>query len=43
MADVEDTQRMDLGLLQQVNGQYGAEHYHIATKHLLSEVCVIWT
>jgi hypothetical protein len=29
--------------LQQVNGQYGAEHYHIATKHLLSEVCVIWT
>jgi len=24
-ADVEDTRRTDLGLLQQLNGQYGAE------------------
>jgi len=41
--DVEDTQRTDLGLLQQLNGQYGAEHCHVATKHLYSEVHVIWT
>ena len=25
------------------NGQYGAEHCHVATKHLYSEVRVIWT
>jgi len=43
MADVEDIQRTDLGLLQQLNGQYGAEHCHVATKHLYSEVHVIWT
>ena len=43
MADVEDTQRTDLGLLQQLNGQYGAEHCHVATKHLYSEVHIIWT
>jgi len=42
-ADVEDTRRTDLGLSQQLNGQYGAEHYHVATKHLYSEVHVIWT
>jgi len=34
MADVEDTRRTDLGLLQQLNGQYGAQHCHVATKHL---------
>jgi hypothetical protein len=43
MADVEDTRGTDLGLLQQLNGQYGAQHCHVATKHLYSEVCVIWT
>jgi hypothetical protein len=43
MADVEDTWRTDLGLLQELNGQYGAKHCHVATKHLYSEVCVIWT
>ena len=32
--DVEDTRRRDLGLLQQLNGQYGAEHCHLATKQL---------
>ena len=42
-ADMEDTQRTDLELLQQLNGQYGAEHCHVATKHLYSEVCVVWT
>jgi hypothetical protein len=42
-ADVEDTQRPDLGLLQQLNGQYGAEHCHVATKHLYSEVHVVWS
>ena len=42
MADVEDTRRTDLGLLQQLNGQYGAEHCHVATKHLYSEVRVVW-
>ena len=42
-ADVEDTRRTDLGLLQQLNGQYGAEHCHVATKHLYSEVHVVWT
>jgi hypothetical protein len=43
MADVEDTRRTDLGLLQQLNRQYGAKHCHVATKHLYSEVRVIWT
>ena len=38
MADVEDTRRTDLGLLQQLNWQYRAEHCHVATKHLYSEV-----
>jgi hypothetical protein len=33
----------DLGLLQQLNGQYGAEHCHVATKHLYSDVHVVWT
>ena len=42
MEDVEDT-RTDLGLLQKLNGQYGAEHCHVATKHLYSEVRVVWT
>ena len=42
-ADVEDTPRTDLGLLQQLNGQYGPEHCHVATKHLYSEVHVVWT
>jgi len=42
-ADVEDTRRTELGLLQQLNGQYGAEHCHVATKHLYSEVHVVWT
>jgi hypothetical protein len=31
------------GLLKQLNGQYGAEHFHVATKHLYSEVRVVWT
>jgi hypothetical protein len=43
MADVEDTRRTDLGLLQQLNGQYGTEHCHVATKHLYSDVHVVWT
>jgi len=42
-ADVEDTRRSDIGLLQQFNGQYGAKHCHVATKHLYSEVHVVWT
>ena len=42
-ADVEDTRRTDPGLLQQLNGQYGAEHCHVTTKHLYSEVRVVWT
>jgi len=42
-ADLEDTRRTDLGLLQQLNGQYVAEHCHVATKHLYSEVQVVWT
>jgi hypothetical protein len=29
--------------LQQLNGQYGAEHCHVATKHLYSDVHVVWT
>ena len=33
----------DLGLLQQLNRQYAAEHCHVAIKHLYSEVCVVWT
>ena len=43
MADVEDTRRTDLGLLQHLNGQYGAEHCHVGAKHLYSEVHVVWT
>jgi len=43
MADVEDTTRTDLGLLQQLNGQYGAEHCHVGAKHLYSDVHVVWT
>ena len=42
-ADVEDTRRTDLGLLQQLNGQYGAEHCQFATEHLYPEVRVVWT
>ena len=42
-ADVEDTRRTDLGMLQQLNGQYGAERCHVATKHLYSEFRVVWT
>ena len=42
-ADVEYTRRTDLGLLQQLNGQYGAEHCYVSTKHLYSEVRVFWT
>ena len=41
MVDVEDTRRTDLGLLQQLNGQYGAENCHIATKHLYLEFRVV--
>jgi len=33
MADVKDPRRTDLGLLQQLNGQYGAEHCHVGAKH----------
>jgi len=43
MADVEDTRRTDLGLLRQLNGKYGTEHCHIATKHVYSEVRVVST
>jgi hypothetical protein len=32
-----------LGLLQQLNGQYGAKHCHVATKHLYSDIHVVWT
>jgi len=42
-ADVENTRRTDLGLLQQLNRQYGAGHCHVATKHLYSEVHIVWT
>jgi len=42
-ADMEDTRRTDLGLLQQLNGQYGAEHCHVGAKHLYSGVHVVWT
>ena len=42
-AGVEDTQSTDLGLLQQLNGQYGAEHCHVGAKHLYLDVYVIWT
>ena len=41
--DVEDTRRTDLGLLQQLNGQYGAKHWHIWAKQLYSDVHIIWT
>jgi len=41
MADMEDTQRTDLGLLQQLNGQYGAEHCHVGAKHLYSDIHVV--
>jgi hypothetical protein len=40
---VEDTRRTDLGLLKQLNGQYGAEHFHVTTKRLYPEVRVVWT
>ena len=30
-------------LLQQLNGQYGAKHCNVVTKHLYSEVHVVWT
>ena len=39
----KDTQRTDLGLLQQLNGQYGTEHCHVGAKHLYSKVHVVWT
>ena len=42
-ADVEYTRRTDLGLLQQLNRQYGAEHCHVGAKHLYSDVHVVWT
>ena len=42
-ADVEDTRRTDLGLLQRLNGQYGAEHCHVGANHLYSDVHVVWT
>ena len=32
-----------LGLLQQLNGQYGTEHCHVEAKHLYSDIHVIWT
>jgi len=41
--NVEDTQRTDLGFLQQLNRQYGAEHCHVGAKHLYSDVHVVWT
>ena len=40
-ADVEDTQRTDLGLLQQLNGQYGAKHCHVGAKHLYSDIHIV--
>jgi hypothetical protein len=42
-ANVEDTRRTDLGLLQQFNGQYGAENCHVGAKHLYSDVHVVCT
>jgi len=36
--DVEDSQRTDLGLLQQLNRQYGTEHCHVGAKYLFSEI-----
>ena len=41
--DVEDTRRTDVGLLQKLSGQYGAEHCHVASKHLYSEIHVVLT
>jgi len=32
-----------LGLLQQLNGEYGNEHCHTEAKHLYSDVHVVWT
>ena len=32
-----------LGLLQQLNGQYGTKHCHVGAKHLYSDVHVVWT
>jgi len=32
--DVEDIGRTDLGLMQQLNRQYGPEHCHVVAKHL---------
>jgi len=40
-ADVEG--KGHLGLLQQLNGQYGAEHCHVGAKHLYSNAHIIWT
>jgi hypothetical protein len=31
-----------LDCLQQLNGQYGAKHCHVVTKHLYSEIRDIW-
>ena len=42
-ADVENTRRTELGLLQQLNGQYGAEHCYVGAQHLYSDVHVILT
>ena len=42
-ADVEGTRRTDLELLQNLNGQYGAEHFHVGAKRLYSDVHVVWT
>jgi len=39
--DVEETRRIDLGLLQQWNGQYGAAHCHVGAKHVYSDVHVL--
>jgi len=41
-ADVENTQR-SLGLLQQLNGQYGTKLCHVEAKHLYSDVHGVWT
>jgi len=41
--DLEDSQRTDLGLLQQLNRRNGAEHCHVGAKHLYSDVHIVWT
>ena len=43
MADLEDTQRTDVGLLQQLKGQYGAEHRQVGANYLYSDIHIIWT